>query len=207
MIHTEIRSLFPTPILMSTLGRDITDAEKKVLEDNYKPDMVKSNDGNVTSLNFYILKDNFPELRKEIQSQLDYYLKNIIDPVNDVNLYITQSWLNYTEQGQFHHEHAHPNSIVSGVFYFNAVKEHDKIWFYKNQFRDIKILPNWNHYNAESWWFEVETGMLLLFPSYLRHKVPVTTGDHTRISLSFNTFATGMLGQEEELYSLHLPPL
>jgi uncharacterized protein (TIGR02466 family) len=192
---------------MSTLGRDITDAEKKVLEDNYKPDMVKSNDGNVTSLNFYILKDNFPELRKEIQSQLDYYLKNIIDPVNDVNLYITQSWLNYTEQGQFHHEHAHPNSIVSGVFYFNAVKEHDKIWFYKNQFRDIKILPNWNHYNAESWWFEVETGMLLLFPSYLRHKVPVTTGDHTRISLSFNTFATGMLGQEEELYSLHLPPL
>jgi uncharacterized protein (TIGR02466 family) len=206
MIQTEIKSLFPTPIMMSALGRDITDAERKVLEYNYKPETTKSNDGNVSSINRYILKDNFPELRKEIQSQIDHYLKTIIDPSTDVSLYITQSWLNYTEQGQFHHEHAHPNSIISGVFYFNAVKEHDKIWFYKNQFRDIKILPNWNQYNAESWWFEVETGILLLFPSYLRHKVAVTSGDHTRISLAFNTFATGILGQEEELYSLHLPP-
>jgi uncharacterized protein (TIGR02466 family) len=206
MIHTEVKPLFPTPILMSMLGRDITNEERKVLEDNYKPDMVRNNDGNISSLNRYILKDNLPEIRKEIESQIDYYLKNIIDPVNDVKLYITQSWLNYTQQGQFHHEHAHPNSIISGVFYFNAVKEHDKIWFYKNQFRDIKILPNWNHYNAESWWFEVETGMLVMFPSYLRHKVPITTGDHTRISLAFNTFATGIIGQEEELYSLHLPP-
>jgi len=206
MIHTEIRPLFPTPVLMSALGRDITDAERKVLEDNCKPGMVKSNDGNLTSSNFYILKDNLPELRKEFETQIDYYLKNIISPSTGVSLYITQSWLNYTEQGQFHHEHAHPNSIISGVFYFNAHKEHDRIYFFKNQYRDMKILPEWNWFNAESWWLPVETGMLLLFPSHLRHKVAITTGDHTRISLAFNTFATGIIGQEDELYSLHLPP-
>lgn len=205
MINTEIRPLFPTPLLISCLNRELTKDEFKVLEDNYKPEKIRNNDGNVSSLNRYILKDNFSELRKEIQSQIDYYLKNIIDPVHNVELYITQSWLNYTEKGQYHHEHAHPNSIISGVFYFNADKEHDKIYFYKNHPRDIKILPKWNHYNSESWWFECHTGILLLFPSHLRHKVAITTGDHTRISLSFNTFATGILGQEEELNSLHLP--
>ena len=204
MINTEVRTIFPTPILVSSLGRDITDAERTVLEDNYKPDMVYKNDGNLTSSNRYILENNFPELRKEIQSSIDYYFKTIIDPSTDVSLYITQSWLNYSEQGHFHHEHFHQNSIISGVFYFNAIKEHDKIWFFKNQYRDLRIIQTPNYYNAESWWYEVETGMLVLFPSHLTHSVPVTTGNHTRISLAFNTFATGILGKEEDLNSLHL---
>jgi uncharacterized protein (TIGR02466 family) len=204
MINQEIRTLFPTPILFSSLGRDITDAELNVIENNYKPEMDDKNDGNFTSKNRYILNDNLPELRKEIQSQIDYYLKTVIDPSNDISLYITQSWLNYTEQNHFHHEHFHQNSIISGVFYFNAIKEHDKIWFFKNQFRDLRIIQTPNYYNAESWWYEVETGVLVLFPSHLVHSVPVTTGSHTRISLAFNTFATGIFGKEEDLNSLHL---
>jgi hypothetical protein len=39
-----------------------------------------------------------------------------------VTPYITQSWLNYTETNQYHHKHEHPNSLVSGVFYVNDMK-------------------------------------------------------------------------------------
>jgi len=58
-------------------------------------------------------------------------------------------------------------------------------------------------YNSESWWFEVGTGDLLLFPSSLTHMVETVQEDE-RISLSFNTFPVGYVGDESSLTALHL---
>ena len=35
------------------------------------------------------------------------YLEKIICPKNDIKLYLTQSWLNYTEEKQYHHNLSH----------------------------------------------------------------------------------------------------
>jgi uncharacterized protein (TIGR02466 family) len=120
-------------------------------------------------------------------------------------LYITQSWANYTEQGQFHHKHAHPNSFISGVFYVQSDNAKDRIYFYKDGYSQLKVPPKeWNLYNSDSWWFEAITGRLVLFPSSLTHMVVAVESEKTRVSLSFNTFLKGYVGSEDELTGLRL---
>ena len=162
--------------------------------------------GNVTSVNNTILRHKaMTKLRDFIESSVTDYFTTVHNPKHKVNLRITQSWCNYTEPGQYHHKHAHPNSFVSGVFYPQANRETDKIYFYKAGFQQIKLPPeNWNVWNSESWWFEVGTGDLVLFPSSLEHMVETVQGDQTRISLSFNTFPVGNVGEEVSLTGLNL---
>ena len=128
-----------------------------------------------------------------------------ICPKHDVRLRITQSWLNWTKPGQFHHKHAHPNSVISGCFYVNANKETDKIFFYKDGYKQITFPPvEWNMFNSESWWYSVGSNMLVFFPSHLTHMVEPVGGEETRISLAFNTFPVGYVGDEDSLTALHL---
>lgn len=128
-----------------------------------------------------------------------------ICPKNDVRLRITQSWLNWTKPGQYHHKHTHPNSLISGCFYVKANKETDKIFFYRDGYQRIKFPPvEWNTYNSESWWYPVGSGDLVFFPSSLTHMVQPVGGEDTRVSLAFNTFPIGYIGDEDELTALHL---
>ena len=48
------------------------------------------------------------------------------------------------------------------------------------------------------------SGELVLFPSYLRHMVPVNKSDKERISISFNTFVKDKLGSENDLTELRV---
>jgi uncharacterized protein (TIGR02466 family) len=113
--------------------------------------------------------------------------------------------LNYSKPGEWHHKHAHPNSFVSGVLYMKAVKDSDKIYFYGDEYKTIDLpTENYNIYNSKSWWLPVETGDLMLFPSSLTHSVEKVQADQTRVSLAFNTFPVGYVGQEESLTALHL---
>ncbi|NDC04079.1 MAG: hypothetical protein EBZ81_14210 [Betaproteobacteria bacterium] len=137
---------------------------------------------------------------------MQIYFKNVINPLTNTSIKITQSWINYTQPGGFHHKHQHANSFISGVFYIQTNEETDRIYFFKNQYEQLKLAINeWTYYNTESWWFSSIKGQLLLFPSSLTHSVENTSVDSsTRISISFNTFPVGILGIKEELTELCL---
>lgn len=196
-----IHNLFPTPIGMFNLDRNLTDEEMLF----FRGQETRPNMGNTTSVdNFILRQQNMTSLRGWIEDCVSEYFKATSNPAHDVHLRITQSWLNFSEQGQFHHKHAHPNSFVSGVFYINTNPD-DRIYFYKEGYEQIKFPPkDWNVYNSESWWFEAIKGQLILFPSSLQHMVPNVQGEDVRISLSFNTFPIGVVGDEMELTGLKL---
>jgi uncharacterized protein (TIGR02466 family) len=166
----------------------------------------RPNDGNTSSEDKYLLKQKkLLNLRQFIEKSLHEYFMATYCPKNDAHLKITQSWLNWTKPGQFHHKHAHPNSLISGCYYVNAHKDSDKIFFYRNGYQQIKFPPaEWNPYNSESWWYPVGTNDLVLFPSSLTHMVQPVEGEDTRISLAFNTFPIGVIGDENELTALKL---
>lgn len=197
-----IHNLFPTPVGRYELGRDLTAKELSFL----KNQETRFNAGNTTSKDNTILKNKeLTKLRDFLETSISEYFKTVYNPKHQVNLKITQSWTNYTENGQYHHKHTHPNSFVSGVFYVQANKEKDKIYFYRDAYQQIKFPPSeWNLWNSESWWFEVGTGDLILFPSSLTHMVETVQHDQTRISLSFNTFPVGVVGDEMDLTGLQL---
>ena len=204
MIESNISGIFPTPIYISKLVRELTPLELKFVDKN-KKDFYK-NDGNITSNNNYILNEKpFANIKKELDLRIQDYFNKVISPANNITPYITQSWLNYTETNQYHHKHAHPNSLVSGVFYINCLEEHDKIKFFNDNYQTIKLeIKNWNMWNSESWWFSVKTGDVILFPSSLTHMVETKQGDNTRISLAFNVFIKGTVGNKTSLTELTL---
>jgi uncharacterized protein (TIGR02466 family) len=204
MIESSINGIFPTPIYISKLDRELTKKELTFV-DKSKLDHYK-NDGNITSNDNYILNQKvFGSLKEDLYLRVEDYFKKILSTTDAVIPYITQSWLNYTETNQYHHKHAHPNSIVSGVFYINCHKELDKIKFFKEDYKTIKPdIKDWNLYNSETWWFTVKTGDIILFPSSLTHMVETKEGDNTRISLAFNVFIKGTIGNNKNLTELIL---
>jgi uncharacterized protein (TIGR02466 family) len=202
---SSITGIFPTPVYISQLNREINSKElffiNKTKKDAYK------NEGNTTSNDNYILNNKiFKDLKKELDLKVKDYFDKIISPANNIAPYITQSWLNYTKTNQYHHKHHHPNSLVSGVFYIDCNEEFDKIKFFKdNNYQIIKPeVKDWNIWNSETWWFTVKTGDIILFPSSLTHMVETKQGNNTRISLAFNVFIKGTVGKNKNLTELHL---
>jgi uncharacterized protein (TIGR02466 family) len=204
MIESTVNGIFPTPVYISKLDRELTPLELKFV-DKSKKDFYK-NEGNITTNNNYILNEKpFANIKKELDLRVQDYFDKVISPTDAITPYITQSWLNYTETNQYHHKHAHPNSLVSGVFYINCREEFDKIKFFNDTYKTIKPeIKDWNLYNSETWWFIVKTGDIILFPSSLTHMVETKEGDNTRISLAFNVFIKGTIGNNKSLTELVL---
>jgi uncharacterized protein (TIGR02466 family) len=201
-VEATISVIFPTPIYISKLNRELTNKESLFI-DKTKLDVYK-NEGNTTSNNNYILNHTaFKNLKDDLDLRIQDYFKKVISPTDAVTPYITQSWLNYTETNQYHHKHQHPNSLVSGVFYINCDEKFDKIKFFNDTYKMIKPeIKEWNVWNSEAWWFSVKTGDIILFPSSLTHMVETKEGTNTRVSLAFNVFIKGKIGNNKDLTEL-----
>ncbi len=150
-------------------------------------------------------------LNEEIFSNFNEFIKDCVKEytdkifVTDQELNVTQSWVNRTEIGQEHHYHDHPNSILSGVFF---LKSGSPIKFLNNrncsfQLEHKKNVNSYNQYNQNVYEFSSQPRILILFPSYLTHYVPVNTGGD-RYSLSFNTFPSGSFGSKRSLTHVNL---
>ena len=201
-----IHGIFPCPVMFSNLERSLTD--KEIVAFNHFGKNIRNNEGNTTSVDNYVLKHkDLQDIKDFIQSYIDTYIEKVIIPRTKVDLYITQSWLNYTKAGQYHHVHTHPNSVISGVFYINATQG-DKITFSK-QTRDMILefeTDDFQLFNSKSWFFDVSSNNIVLFPSTLQHRVETLDQKKTdvRISLAFNTFLKGHAGDNNGLTELIL---
>jgi uncharacterized protein (TIGR02466 family) len=163
------------------------------------------NEGNTTSKARLVLQDGrLMPLRERIKIELDKYIDTIVCPEYRPEVVITQSWLNYSTKGQWHHRHEHPGSWLSAVYYVAADSESDKIYFHREKrYERIPFPPTeFNPYNSESWWIPVGTGDLVIFPSSLTHHVAPVETETTRISLSLNTWFNGQAGREQDLTQL-----
>jgi|5B_taG_2_1085324.scaffolds.fasta_scaffold104193_2 uncharacterized protein (TIGR02466 family) len=205
MTNNTITPLFSIPLYHTNLGRDLDSEEKKYVEENCQ-DTIENLGKNLTSKNTYVLNNSkFKNLKDFFISHVAKYFEEVISIKNNLQPYITQSWINYNNKNQEHHIHMHQNSIISGVFYVNSRIENDSIYFKKDDdqifFNQIK---QYNKYNCNEFRIPVETGLLLLFPSNLKHFVKTNKKDYTRISLSFNVFVKGTIGSTDSLNELIL---
>ena len=101
-MEKEIHGLFPVPIMLCELGRDLTKEEYSKIQEFCSN--TRRNEGNTTSQSSYVLEDKeLSNLNNDIQLSINEYVKEIINPINDVSPYITQSWLNITNAGEYHH--------------------------------------------------------------------------------------------------------
>jgi len=144
----ELMQLFPTPLLICPYPVNYD----KELEYIRNATCKRENKGggndcapgglvqhyNRQSDNTFILDE--PELaniRAFIEAKLHEYVTKIM--ASDDKLAITQSWLNKSKKGESHHEHVHPNSMISGVWYPQIHEQMPPIQFRSRQQRDVSL--------------------------------------------------------------------
>ena len=192
--------IFPTQLGLTSVV--ISEQEKThILE--YEKTSVKNTYGNLITNNKFILNDPiFSNLNLQITEHLKYYVDEILG--YDAQLKITQSWINFNHKETSHHTHNHSNSVISGVIYIS--KDPPPIVF-SNPFPARDLVPEIIKHtpsNGFTYSVNVKETMLLLFPSFLPHGVMLNENDTTRVSLAFNTFYTGTIGNIDNITKLEL---
>lgn len=187
-----ITELFPTPIMAIDLSEilDMKDVEKRCLSIIGKlshhcvhelvPDGVSSYNSNTP-----VITD---ERVKDVAGVIKMQIKQMEAAMGIFPLDFSNSWVNVMPIGSRIGSHIHPNSVLSGAFYLNAGEGSGEFVIenptYSQQMSIVK--QNFSEYTKTYEEIPVKTGLLILFPSYLRHHV--TGNDYEgRTVLSFNT--------------------
>ena len=206
----EILELFPTPVFTTVLPNTLSSVIPWFYKQEMLSEEVDSPNYGERSKNSYILNEpECSDLSKHVLSLIPSFGKML---GLDYDSYkFSQSWLSYKHPGQHHTMHSHPNSLISGVFYFGepvektpAIKFHKPIMGTNVSYIAPKELSDKREskYGWKEFSIEFTPGLLLLFPSHLNHSVPLNKTDTTRCSLAFNIVPTIGFGQEESLTEL-----
>jgi len=204
MKKDELLMVFPTPVQIYKHENSIEKELKYIEGVEWLPQV---QNGNFKTKDSYLTKhESLKSITSFFKECIDDYCNTIIN--SEQRLVITQLWGNRNPKGSKHHEHVHPNSIISGVFYLRQDPKLPPIQFSQSNQHGMKLDPRkYNVYNSETFLLPCTAGELILFPSNLKHSVPINQGDEERISLSFNTFSIDTLGSKENLTHLDLRSL
>lgn len=131
--------------------------------------------------------------------ELEQLKKFIFDTVNEVHksaglggdLEFTNSWFSINRLNSYHESHTHIPDVWSGVYYVSATPADAAIAFVNRNLKDTMWpfkAPKTRHtsVNSSQVTCSVETGLLIIFPSYLEHKVNQQMVDSERITIAFN---------------------
>ena len=204
-----IQGIFPCPISAANRNLNLDSTEEIEIEDIIQKGLFQNKTlTDYHSHDSYLFDTKLKNLKKFCEQHIENYVEQVINPIQELDFYITQSWLNVVEPGGSIHRHWHANSIISGSFYIST-EEDDRIVFTDPNKAVKGILKldqkEYNVWNSQTWFFPVENNLLFLFPSWLEHEVaPNEKATTNRISLAFNVFAKGNFGRTMNLNELIL---
>ncbi len=209
MPQDELLSLFPTPVLIAQYPMPYEKELDYIRAMTCRRENKGGDKTNVIHYNrqsedtFVLDKPELSNVRAFIESKIHKFVTEVMS--SDNHIIITQSWVNKSGKGESHHEHVHPNSIVSGVWYPVISEKLPPIQFRSKNQRDVSLsTAKFNNFNSATFLLPMKAGELILFPSNLTHSVPANQSETERISLSFNTWAKGSLGDINSLTFLPL---
>ena len=213
-IKYEVLEVFPTPIFTTTLPESfgyLTEwFYKQEMSGGSEEEGIDVANYGDRSKNSYILDE--PEC-KDFKPFVLGLAKTYGDMLGyDYESYrFGQSWLSYKHPGQHHTQHTHPNSLISGVFYFGqpeektpAIRLHKMSGGFNQSYIEPKKVADKRELKYAWGQFDIEfaPGLFLLFPSYLHHSVPLNKSNSTRCSLAFNVVPEVGFGDETSLTEL-----
>jgi uncharacterized protein (TIGR02466 family) len=202
MAHNLI-NIFSTPLVIESKMYNIKDTELNYL----KSLPLRKSENNSISENIFILENNN---LSELTKMIDYYIKNYVSNVLEITNEVvrTQSWLAVSKKGQSHHQHEHPNTFISAVFYVDC-KSGDLILKRQNSviqdgFNFNYGIKQFNPSNCGKWTVPARTGDLVIFPGWVTHYTTENENDEDRIILGVNYFLKGTIGSEKSVDLLNI---
>ena len=129
-----------------------------------------------------------PEFQ-EISRVIAKYVRAYMDKrqwKGEAKMLMTELWVNYQEKYQYQEYHDHRERVVSGIYYIDVPEGTPGIMMQtplKANFDDLffneDAVQEVNH-------LKIETGDILLFPSWLNHGVKANMTENARINIAFN---------------------
>lgn len=137
-------------------------------------------------------RESFTALVNFIEKKTERFSEEVLG-IKKNDLTLTSMWSNVHSSGSKHQIHQHPNSFLSGVYYPYIPECEDpgnivfvdprqaKNMFYADFFKSSCI-------SNRNIWVTPQTGLLLLFPSWLEHGTDpyICSAGIERVAISFN---------------------
>ena len=151
----------------------------------------------------YLLK-NLPDLKNEIDSHCEKFVRKYLHVNNKISFNMLNSWSNRHLPNDHSQIHYHGNAMLSGTYYVDCAEGSGDISFHRGQLHKnlfdetIRVeYENLFEVTADQYKIKVENGMIILFPSHMEHSISTNISNTNRYSIAFNYFVKGKLSIEE----------
>lgn len=184
-------NLFPTALFVFNL-KDHEKLDQQLLKTIFG--LKQSDPGYVASnvLGWHS-KSNLFDLEevKPFKQLVDEAIAQVAQAVGYGNVRIAAAncWANVNPKYASNKIHDHANCLFSGVYYIKTPKDSGSLMFYDPRSARTFYKPNvqtFTAYTADAVAHVAEAGLLLIFPSWLKHGVEPNLSDEERVSISFN---------------------
>ena len=149
----------------------------------------KSNVNGWHSSEFNLKEEKLKNFIAEISENIGSAISDMGWDLESQLVKITSMWAIINKKGAFNERHHHGNSALSAAYYVKAEKNSGDIVFFDPRQANLFHHPTSkksNNLNAQVQSVEPKPGTLILFPSFLEHKVNESLSSKERIVISFN---------------------
>ena len=199
----DMLDMFSIPLIHCELDEDTSELRQctdyvlntnQVDVDEYKI-FEKSGLKETIDFEFRVL-EQFPKIKQMFTHISNRLIKEGLN--YDNQLEISSSWFTKTHKGEQSPMHDHKNCVFSAVYYYGDYDDKVGNLIFKNPIVNLTSyrlnVGKSNKFNTYDIEVTPQSGSLLIFPSYVSHKIDVHKSDVPRLSLAFNMVPVGQYG-------------
>ena len=199
----DLLDMFSIPLIHCELDEDTSELRQctdyvlntnQVDVDEYKI-FEKSGLKETIDFEFRVL-EQFPKMKQMFTHISNRLIKEGLN--YDNKLEISSSWFTKTNKGEQSPMHDHKNCVFSAVYYYGDYDDQVGNLIFKNPIANLTSyrlnVNKSNKFNTYDIEITPQAGTLLIFPSYVSHKIDVHKSDVPRLSLAFNMVPVGQYG-------------
>lgn len=159
------------------------------------------------SENVMLLREpELQDLRETILSAAAEFARELLG-IDTYEMIDVCSWVSIKRPTQIHTPHIHPNSVISGVYFFDE-HTNDMPLIFEDEIASVNsfiLRPKILHDNNapfplfKSIPVDAKKNTIVMFPSFLKHGVIVNNSPFNRYSFAFNLLPKEGLGSEDTL--------
>lgn len=197
--HITTHPAFFAPIFCIDVNEDFSFLQQLQTEIKFRKIFKDGENNSYGSENLNVL-EVFP---KEKNTLMDYFnfIKDNFFHYKNTEFKMTTSWITKTPYMGYSNVHTHANSFMSGVFYYDEYeKETSPIIFERFNFPSSNFQitsEQTNELTCSNYTIFPNKNLLVLFPSYLYHRIGFNNSKKDRYSLAFNIIPQGKFGMDD----------
>jgi uncharacterized protein (TIGR02466 family) len=197
MINYGIEEIFPTPLFYANADNETLEETNKLVSEFLQSDDWKQTPTHplaYTQTTYHSHTDFLGRVGadklKNFIAEAAYTFADILNI--KIEPMIIQSWLNVNPPGHFTATHKHYGAMIVGVFYLKFPKNSGALIIEdpvdaRQQAMMYHDVNTFSKYNYEIYSYtEQPSGRLIMFESWLAHKVEVNNSNEDRICIAFN---------------------